>query len=216
MRVRHACDEDEHGDARQPGRQHARGKGRLHDADVPVGHTGRPEQLEDEIERKDHEPGGDGRERDRDHEHGRGETQDRESKRRLPDVHVPRPGPPPESALVPEPLRAVDRREERADRADAAARDHVDLDARFVERPENSGVICARRPGSGQDERSAAAWGIGIWRRDEAAVGHSPGSWMVRSLTISNSRVPPGVTTLTVSPTSLLRKARPIGDVVEI
>jgi len=28
--------------------------------------------------------------------------------------------------------------------------------------------------------------------------------------------VPPGVTTLTLSPGSLLRKARPMGDVVEI
>src|SRR5438874_513707 len=39
---------------------------------------------------------------------------------------------------------------------------------------------------------------------------------MVRSFTISNSRAPPGVVTFTVSPSSLLRKARPIGDVVEI
>ena len=39
---------------------------------------------------------------------------------------------------------------------------------------------------------------------------------MVSSLTISNSRVPPGVTTFTESPGSLFRNERPIGDVVEI
>ena len=39
---------------------------------------------------------------------------------------------------------------------------------------------------------------------------------MVVSFTISNSRAPPGVTTFTVSPGSLLMSARPIGDVVEI
>ena len=39
---------------------------------------------------------------------------------------------------------------------------------------------------------------------------------MVRSLTISNSRAPPGVVTLTMSPASLFRNARPIGDVVEM
>ena len=36
---------------------------------------------------------------------------------------------------------------------------------------------------------------------------------MVNSFTISNSRAPPGVDTLIVSPTSSLRKARPMGDV---
>ena len=39
---------------------------------------------------------------------------------------------------------------------------------------------------------------------------------MVMSLTISNSRVPPGVVTFTESPGSLFRNARPIGDVVEM
>ena len=40
-------------------------------------------------------------------------------------------------------------------------------------------------------------------------------SWIVCSLRISNSRVPPGVTTFTESPSSLFRNARPMGDVVD-
>jgi len=41
-------------------------------------------------------------------------------------------------------------------------------------------------------------------------------SWMVASLRISSSRLPLGVTTVAVSPISLLSRARPIGEVVEM
>jgi hypothetical protein len=53
-------------------------------------------------------------------------------------------------------LRAVHRREQRADHADAAAGDDVELDAGFVQRPQHAGVIGAGGAGAGQDERGAA------------------------------------------------------------
>src|SRR5581483_9701559 len=124
----------------------------------------------------------------------------------------------PEAFLVPERRGAVDRSKQRAHDADAAPGDNVDLDAGFLERAQSSGVIGARRPGAGQDERGSKMWrvGFGDGRRGLRKVRHSASSWMVTSFSISNSRVPPGVTTFTVSPGSLLRNARPIGDVVEI
>ena len=41
-------------------------------------------------------------------------------------------------------------------------------------------------------------------------------SWMVTSLTISNCRVPFGVTTLISSPSVLPTMARPMGELVEM
>ena len=108
--------------------------------------------------------------------YGSGQAHHGKAQRGLPDIHAPRARRAPEPSLVPEPLRAVDRREERADRADAAAGDNVDLDARFMQRPQHAGVVGPGRPRSGQDERSAAAWRVRIWRRGEAAVRHSLGS----------------------------------------
>ena len=47
-------------------------------------------------------------------------------------------------------------------------------------------------------------------------LGNRETSWIVISLVSSNIFVPTGVTTLTSSPSSLLRSARPIVDAVEI
>src|SRR5207302_9192060 len=120
---------------------------------------------------------------------------------------------PPEPLLVPEPLCAVDRGKQRPNRPDAASGDDVQLDSGFTQRPEHAGMVSAGRPSPGEDERCPKLRRIVVRR-----PGDHPraSSWMVRSLTISNSRVPPGVDTLTVSPGSLLRNARPMGDVVEI
>ena len=79
----------------------------------------------------------------------------------------------PESLLVPEPLRAVDGREQRADDADAAAGDDVDLDAGFVKRAQHAGVVGAGRAGSGQDERGATSWRVRFNRGGPASRGRS-------------------------------------------
>src|ERR1019366_8560182 len=100
----------------------------------------------------------------------------------------------------------VDRREQRADDADAPAGNNVDLDARFVQRAQHARMIRAGRTGAGQDERGAKLRGVTLGRR-QRGLDHSA-SWMVSSLTISNSRVPPGVDTFTESPGSLFRNAR--------
>ena len=69
---------------------------------------------------------------------------------------------PPEPLRLPEPLRAVDGREQRADDADAAAGDDVDLDAGLLQRAQHAGVIRAGRAGAGQDERGAKLGGVGF------------------------------------------------------
>ena len=71
----------------------------------------------------------------------------------------------PEPFVVPEPLRAVERREHRADGADAVAADQVDLDARFVERAQHAGMIGAGRAGAGQQERGAEFRGVRVGER---------------------------------------------------
>src|SRR5262245_2122266 len=111
----------------------------------------------------------------------------------------------------PELLAAVDRRKHGGNGADATAGDQIDLDARFMQRTKSTRVIRAGGARAGKDDCCAKLWRVGF------GVGQSPASsWMVTSFTISNSRLPPGVVTVIMSPTSLFRKARPIGDVVEM
>ena len=157
-------------------------------------------------------------ERHRDERDRHRQRHDGDAQRRPPAIEPPHRRRAPEPLLVPEPLRAVDRREQRADDADAAAGDDVELDAGFVQRAQDAGVIGAGGAGAGQDERGAALWRVGFGgrtrRRARSFRRLRRGS--SSSLTISNSRVPPGVTTFTESPGSLFRNARPIGDVVEI
>ena len=83
--------------------------------------------------------------------------------------------------LVPQPLRAVDRRKQRADDADAAAADDVDLDAGFVERAQHAGVIRAGRAGAGQHERGASLGRVGVSGRGRrrGSVIPAASSWMV-------------------------------------
>ena len=80
----------------------------------------------------------------------------------------------PEALVVPQPLRAVDRREQRADHADAAAGDDVELDAGFVERAQHAGVIGAGGAGAGQDERGAALRRVRFGRLVSEAVAIGP------------------------------------------
>ncbi len=116
----------------------------------------------------------------------------------------------PEAFVGPQLLSAVDRGKDRGNGAHAAAGDEVDLHAGFMQRAQHARVIRASRAGTGEDDCRAKLWRVRL------GVGHSPASWMVWSLMISNSREPPGVVTLTLSPGSLFRNARPIGEVVEI
>ena len=53
-------------------------------------------------------------------------------------------------------LRAIDRGEECADGADAAAAHDIDLDAGFVQRAQDARVVRAIGAGAGQDQRGAA------------------------------------------------------------
>src|SRR5262249_39118786 len=119
----------------------------------------------------------------------------RDDARRGPPVVEPRDARRfPESTFVPQTLGAVDGGEQGANRADAAAGDDVDLDAGFMERPQGAGVIRAVGAGSSQYQSGGALRRV----RFGAALGHpASSSWMVSSLTISNSRLPPGVTTFT-------------------
>ncbi len=137
---------------------------------------------------------------------------------RPPAIERRAPPRPPESLLVPEARRAVDGGEQRADRADAASGDDVELDAGLVQRAQHAGVIRAGRAGSRSERGRCGVVGSRARRtvKRRARSFARASSWMVMSLTISNSRVPPGVTTLTESPGSLFRNARPIGEVVEI
>src|SRR5439155_5215755 len=90
---------------------------------------------------------------------------------------------PPEALFVPETWGTVNRGKQRADDADAAARDDIELDARFVQRAQHAGMIRPGSPGSRQDKGGAR-------RRREmsgARRAHSAASsWRVGSLTISN------------------------------
>ena len=207
--------EHQHREPRQPRRQTIRRECRLRRLDVPGHETGRAadaNHLQHEVDREHHEAerqrgdrhGDDGK---RQHDRPYGETQ-----QAAPGIERGHGRRSPEPAIVPEPLRAVGRREQRADHPDAAAADDIELHARLVERAQDARVIGAGGPGPRQHQRGAELRRIVIG----VAGGHSlASSWMVSSLTISNSRVPPGVATLTVSPGSLLSSARPIGDVVE-
>ena len=83
--------------------------------------------------------------------------------------------------------------------ADAAAGDDVDLDAGFVQRAQDAGMIGAGRAGAGQDERGAALRRVGFGGRREGArlstrsiIRRLRRGWS-SSFTISNSRAPPGV-----------------------
>jgi hypothetical protein len=114
------------------------------------------DDFQDEIDRED-----DQSKRDSGDRHG----DDRDRGRQRPSDDA-RNGPPrveridprrlPEAFIVPEVLGTVDGGEERADRADAAAADDVDLDAGFVQGPEHAGMIGAGRAGADEDQRRAA------------------------------------------------------------
>ena len=82
-----------------------------------------------------------------------------------PGIEAPHRRRPPEALLVPQPLRPVDRGEQRADDADAVAADDVDLDARFVQRAQHAGVIGAGRAGAGQDQCGAKLRRVGFGER---------------------------------------------------
>ena len=77
---------------------------------------------------------------------------------------------PPESILVPQALSAIDGRKQRADGADAAPRNDVDFDARFVKGPQHAGVIRAGGSDPAQKQRGSAFRGVEIipWLRHES------------------------------------------------
>ena len=114
-------------------------------------------------------------------------------------------------------MGSIDGREERAHDADAVGTDDIDFHARLVQCAQHAGMVGAGGAGAGQNESGSSLRRVRVRGLNNAAIVHSAASsWMVKSLRISNSRVPPGVTTFTESPGSLFRNARPIGDVVEI
>src|SRR5204863_2419771 len=117
----------------------------------------------------------------------------------------------PEAAVVPELRSAVHRAEHGGDRTNAAAADDVDLDAGFLDRAHRAGVVRAVGSSAGEQQGRPSLRRVGV-----ARFCHAYSSWIVVSLRISNLRVPLGVETVTSSPSSLLRMARPIGDEVEI
>ena len=59
--------------------------------------------------------------------------------------------------------------QQRAGGADATAADQVDLDARFVQRPKNAGMVRARRARPGQQQR----------RAEPSRVGRSGAPWVI-------------------------------------
>ena len=144
---------------RQPRRQRLRRERGLRQAEVLADEARRAagaDHAQHEIDRKDDEAERHGRDRHRHDRQRQRQRPDDHARHRTPAVERPHRGRAPEPLVVPEPLRAVDRREQRADDADAAAGDDVDLDAGFVERAQHAGVIGAGRAGAGQDERGAA------------------------------------------------------------
>jgi hypothetical protein len=61
----------------------------------------------------------------------------------------------PDAVVVPETRAAIDGRQRGAGRTDALAGDQIDLDARFMQRAQDAGVIRAVRARATQDQRSA-------------------------------------------------------------
>src|SRR3989441_13281334 len=86
---------------------------------------------------------------------------------------------PPEALFVPETWGTVNRGKQRADDADAAARDDIELDARFVQRAQHAGMIRAGGPGSRQDEGRAKLRGVMIGGR---RAHFRASAWVVSSL----------------------------------
>jgi hypothetical protein len=87
--------------------------------------------------------------------------------------------------------------------------DDVDLDAGFLDRAHGAGVVRAVGARAGEQQRPFVVL-------ESTRLGFRTLVVMVTSFSISNFAVPFGVETVTSSPSSLLRMARPIGDEVEI
>ncbi len=188
--------EDEQHQPWQPRRQRP-GCERGRDEPQVAGHQpsrgAHSDHLQDEIDRIDDETGRDDGQRHGHHGQCRREGPDREAEERVPAVERRHGRDAPEAAVVPEPMRPVHRGEERADRADAAARHDVHLHAGFGERPQHAGVVRAGGAGAREHQRSPELWRIGVGGRcGIGRLDHSlASSWMVVSVRISNSRSPP-------------------------
>ena len=83
------------------------------------------------------------------------------AQRQTPPVGVRDAGSFPQTLAIPEPLPAVDRREDRAERTDAAPGREVDAYTGFVKRAQNTGVIRACRTGTGEDDGGAETGRVG-------------------------------------------------------
>ena len=72
---------------------------------------------------------------------------------------------------------AVDGGKQRRHGADAAAGDDVELDAGFVQRAEDAGVIRAGRAGAGQNECGAKLWGVGVEGSADSVIPRLRREW---------------------------------------
>ena len=157
----------------------------------------------------------------------RGQERGGDGQGRTPTIEAGRRAAPPDAVRLPHRRRAVNRGQHRSRHAHASAAHDVDLDAGFLKRPEDAGVIGAGCPGAGQQKSGSKMRGVAVaecrWPISHA-LAHRQGSlhtvhassWMVRSFRISNCLMPPGVGTLISSPTVFPTIARPIGELVEI
>ena len=66
-------------------------------------------------------------------------------------IEPQRGAPAPDAAVLPRLRAGIDRREQRADDADAAAAHDVDLDAGLVQRAQHARVVCAARAVAAQE-----------------------------------------------------------------
>ena len=215
--------EHQHDEARNPGGECLGREGRFRCMQVRGDETAgaaRAHQLQQEIDGKDRQTECHQRQRRRGNRNGGGDAPDGEARSLAPGIQRLNPWGSPKAFRVPQPLGSVDRGKQGAHRADPAAADDVELHAGFVQCAQDAGMVGAGGAAAAEHQRRPQARGVravNAVRRSQRRSRHQvASSWMVMSLTISNSRTPPGVVTLTLSPSSLFRNARPIGEVVEM
>ena len=128
--------------------------------------TANARQLQQKIDRKDDEPKRHGSHRDGHDGERSSHAADHQARTEPPGIERFNGGCAPEPFVLPQSLGPVNRRKQRADGADAAAGDDVELDARFVERTQDSGMIGAGGSSSSEHQRRAQSRGVGFGKRE--------------------------------------------------
>jgi hypothetical protein len=154
------CDENrQQGETRNKGWQDRRREQRFHPSAVSgaqlAARTVEPDEREQERDYR-------GNHREREQRQWDGDDRRRDDERptgapkgRPPIVEIPDRRRSPEAGLLPQSRAAVDRREHRAEHANAAAGDQVDADAGLMQGAEHTGVIRATGAGTGEYQRRA-------------------------------------------------------------